>query len=513
MRSRVPNIESESMVLPARRDVLFWVSSFLAIVAVILALRLPALGIPLSRDEAAYAYIGHNLPNGVIPYRDVFDHKGPLVYLAYAGILTLFQTPPEVRLAFSLLFLLDIVLVMAIGKLIGGRTVALIAAMLFGVAGSSYFVQGMDGNTEHLMLPLALGCIYLLLLAERRQIAWPWALSGLTAAFAVMTKPVGLSLVAAAGVFILLRHGFSGVAVRSGLRYAVGFAIGTGVVVSAFGVAGALPQFWQQVFAYNLGRYGWFHGMPEEFASSTGALLRWLVNVPLPVALLAPLAMVGAVSYRRLSLPWAVHLLVPWAVFDFLAAKYGIHYFPHYYYPLIAPLSLLAAVTLAGIFHEARTAWPRLTTSQLLAILALVGLCLFYAWRLLPWYRHYSPAEAFLAMYSRESEVALDAPELVAAIQSYSDPDDKIFIWGAEPELYWLAERRATTRFIYHYPARDNPVLLRELLADLEESPPVLVLIDEAEPAAEMREFVQHFGYLSQGMLGRMHFYRRTAAP
>ena len=56
-------------------------------------------------------------------------------------------------------------------------------------------------------------------------------------------------------------------------------------------------------------------------------------------------------------------------------------------------------------------------------------------------------------------------------------------------------------------------MLLRELLADLEEAPPVLMLIDEAEPAAEMQEFVQRFGYLSQGVIGRMHFYRRAAAP
>ena len=45
-------------------------------------LRLPALGMPLERDEGVYAAIGRALP-GSLPYRDLVDHKQPVVYPVY----------------------------------------------------------------------------------------------------------------------------------------------------------------------------------------------------------------------------------------------------------------------------------------------------------------------------------------------------------------------------------------------------------------------------------------------
>ena len=45
-----------------------------------LALRIPFLSEPLERDEGAYGYIGQRILAGELPYRDVFDHKTPVVY-------------------------------------------------------------------------------------------------------------------------------------------------------------------------------------------------------------------------------------------------------------------------------------------------------------------------------------------------------------------------------------------------------------------------------------------------
>src|SRR5215210_6249962 len=48
------------------------------------ALRLPALDMPLDRDLAAYATIGRSAGRfGLLPYRDLFDHKQPLVYVVF----------------------------------------------------------------------------------------------------------------------------------------------------------------------------------------------------------------------------------------------------------------------------------------------------------------------------------------------------------------------------------------------------------------------------------------------
>jgi len=55
------------------------------IIACVLLLRLPAIHVPIERDEGAYALIGSYLFSK-LPYVDYFDHKPPVVYLIYKFI-------------------------------------------------------------------------------------------------------------------------------------------------------------------------------------------------------------------------------------------------------------------------------------------------------------------------------------------------------------------------------------------------------------------------------------------
>ena len=48
-------------------------------------LRTPLLDLPLERDEGAYAVVATEMLRGAVPYRDVWDHKPPGVYVAYAA--------------------------------------------------------------------------------------------------------------------------------------------------------------------------------------------------------------------------------------------------------------------------------------------------------------------------------------------------------------------------------------------------------------------------------------------
>jgi len=79
---------------PRRRTVCALALAFLAAEAFLL--RLPTLHQPLDRDLAAYATIGALMRDGFVPYRDVFDHKQPLVYAMYGAIEATFSSPRNV---------------------------------------------------------------------------------------------------------------------------------------------------------------------------------------------------------------------------------------------------------------------------------------------------------------------------------------------------------------------------------------------------------------------------------
>ena len=62
-----------------------------AVLAVVL--RWPAYGMPWDRDASVYAVIGRGLGWGDLPYRDLFDHKQPLIYPVYGVIDALGISP------------------------------------------------------------------------------------------------------------------------------------------------------------------------------------------------------------------------------------------------------------------------------------------------------------------------------------------------------------------------------------------------------------------------------------
>jgi hypothetical protein len=63
-------------------------------------------------------------------------------------------------------------------------------------------------------------------------------------------------------------------------------------------------------------------------------------------------------------------------------------------------------------------------------------------------------------------------------------PDDFVFIWGFEPMIYDMAERRSATRFIYNVPQRVAWYRDRaraDLMADLDRHPPKAVVVEHRD--------------------------------
>lgn len=65
---------------------------FIAVSLVLLGVLLGAhsLWLPFGDDQGLYFYVGREWKHGTLPYRDVFDHKPPGIYVVYRLALTLF---------------------------------------------------------------------------------------------------------------------------------------------------------------------------------------------------------------------------------------------------------------------------------------------------------------------------------------------------------------------------------------------------------------------------------------
>ena len=154
-----------------------------------LALRIPFLSEPLERDEGAYGYIGQRILAGELPYRDVFDHKTPVVYYIYAFIIKAFGgSILSIRLFSAFYSLLTTFAVFLLTLLLFEAGPALLAAGLYAVFSTGPFIQGTGANTEVFMvLPMVLA--FTAFVYGRKQGSSSWIIvAGVLSGLAVMIK-------------------------------------------------------------------------------------------------------------------------------------------------------------------------------------------------------------------------------------------------------------------------------------------------------------------------------------
>lgn len=215
-------------------------------------------------DTNLYFTIGRGMAQGLAPYRDLFDHKGPLLFLIYAAAAMVCDT------GYIGVYLME-VLSLTAALYIGYRTVCLygqsplallvIPIQAVAVCCSRAFTQG--GSAEEFCLPaLALGLYAALRLLMSGRTC---ARSGhLLAAFGAATGWVFLIKYTDCGLFFglgvcLLAGALRSGCLRAGLRAAAamlgGFVLLLLPVLAYLLAAGALKDCIDAYFVQNLSSY------------------------------------------------------------------------------------------------------------------------------------------------------------------------------------------------------------------------------------------------------------------
>jgi len=483
-----------------------WVGFAVACV-VLIAYRLHAFELPLENDECNYAHIGGRLLAGDRLYVDVWDHQPFGIFALFAGVIALFGDAPEVfrwmTTAFSLSSLGFVFLIL---RRVSTTGAAISGAILFAMVSSDPGTAGEGCNREIYMNTLILAAWYFALRGGDRAGAWLFA-SGVALALASMVKTIVAVHWLFLAVWIFAAAWSSADAnrrVRSVLLSLMWFAAGPLVLWFAafayFAVTGRWSEFIDAVFLFNLSYSGssesfflrfvcFFapHGHPFKFDS---ALPLWIGGIGATVWLI-----VDAII-KRSSSTFAILLLV---VGSYVAICLPARFWPHYYYLLIPALviavSLAVGQLTAQIYDSAtlsRTA-SRIASAVLLAVFPIA---LFVTE-----YREYLSEPPFGITVTRYNSRDFWGRAQGENVRRVTDPDDEIFVFGNDAEIYYYSQRRCASRFTMitgvqsGYAGADRR---REtLIAELEERLPrlILVLFDERRPWDEWKAFLRkHYG-------------------
>lgn len=434
-----------------------------------LLLRVPTFGRPLlSDDEAIYATTADALARGDLLYRDVVDHKPPLIYHVYQAGFALFG-PYDTRGAHALVILsvlLTAGFLFAIKRGAGGPDAngsALAAAGLFLIFSTTWHdYDALAANCElFLLAPQTVGAWLLLKdLLRPAEGARRWAIHlaiGALVGTSALFKYQGLTFLGASmGILIwwriLRRVSWAGVGVLASCQV-LGALLPPALYLGWCWAAGnaAASVYW---FRFNFSYVG--AGLTGLAALARGLRRAGLVGgtalVPYALGLsgaFAAAAGVVRVIRRRFEPTFSGDEPAPSAVLGLLwlatsavAVAAGGRFFGHYFHLILAPLCLLAAPTVYRLWSRGRS--YRVSLALLCAMPALF----FFA----------------LATFGGPLAAKLDEGEeppyddVAARIATLTSADESIFVWGNSPQLYVLARRPMGSRFSFcNYMTGESP--------------------------------------------------------
>jgi hypothetical protein len=181
----------------------------------------------IDRDESTFILMGESWVNGHLPYTEIWDLKPPLVYLLFAGIISIFgKSFVAIRMLGVLAVGITAYFTYAMGKQLHSRQTGLLAAMgcvyLISLFGS---LQGV--MSEHLSMPFFMSGLYLLL---KQRSSWYLLLSGLLMGAAIMIK-LNLGYAVALPVLFMISQGIRNKEPLKGFGQAAVFGFGLLLVV------------------------------------------------------------------------------------------------------------------------------------------------------------------------------------------------------------------------------------------------------------------------------------------
>jgi hypothetical protein len=394
----------------------------------------PGLALGPSRDAAVFALAGSRIRDGLMPYRDLWDHKPPGSYVLNALGQTILPLLNAWQVSWLLTLFCTGAAVVLIADLVRRRLgpgAAWAWGFLCCVGVACYPVALGGGTTESFaVLPLAVALWAIAVL--RRTWRVPAGI-GIALGCACL---LSLQSVPAAAV-LAVATAWSGRESGSVKRAAaiVGGGAAVAAATSVWLVAGgAVPDAVDQIVAYN-----------AAYRSSGGQLL---VLLPVVILLLACLFVPLAVAFVGMLRKPDTYDRVDWACLMWAAGYatyvgYQGRMYLHYLILIVPPLIILAASGTRALFSWIRSSNPNLRS---LAIgLSTAGAAAL----LVSTYATVDVGYIALGQASSTQRVADEADRWIAANTPASAT---LFVWGDNAALYLGSGRSPYDRYVYEFP-------------------------------------------------------------
>ena len=432
---------------------------------------------PVSHDPGQYLYVGQTILDGGTPYADAANNKGPLLYLLFAAIkLASGTSVAGMRVVLALLTALAALAVAGYVARAAGRAAGVLASVSFAVLSSAVPLDGDYPNSTQLGVAPVAGAWYLATRPGSR-----YALAAGAATGAAIAINVSLAIVAPFVAWELWRSAGAEGRLRRFAAAAAGAFVVIVPLVAWIGLAGALDDMWENIFE-QVRRVGGVSGVQARSASGDLSDPHFLFSVPAGSLWVAGL-LGAAIAARERSLRAPAIASAVWIVLAWLRVKSASYEFVQHYYPGLVGIAAGLALGVASLWAQ------RLRDRVALSVLVLT----LAAW---PYVISQQFALLDLPPWQRGDPVMAEQEPVAAFIRANTSRSDRIQVAGSTAQVYWLADRRAPTRWFDENSLRGRPDWARQRGNELRARPPAaIVALAPYQPEPDLQQLLAERRY------------------
>lgn len=389
------------------------------------------------RDSAVFQYVARMMKYGYLPYKDTFDHKGPLLY--FINLAGLYIDDKWGIWVIEFLFLaVTCIFMYKTFRLWAGRFISVLVILISFSSFGDYFYGG--NFTEEYSLPFIAVSLYIFLdyFKNDKITTLRLLICGMSFGAVLLLRPnnAGLWPVMCLAVII---SGISKKQYKSLLKYIMWFMVGSIALAGPFFIwlvnKGIITDFLDCYIRFNLMYSG------SSILSRLANVKLFLLDVPILISVVICIYL----SVRNKSIRAAGYLIVIISTLFFICLPTTIY--GHYGIVMIPVVMCPYAVLLSGLKFE------KVTMMKLLGILiAVFSLVLIVTPDSISVYKR--------AVYDLGHAGEVYYPETYQYIRGFSDhftaENDRVIYYGNCDKYYLLTDRFSASRFSYQSPIFDT---------------------------------------------------------
>ena len=443
-------------------------------------IRYRLTGVPLERDEGEYAYMGQLLLQGIPPYAEAYNMKFPGIYFIYALILAIFgQSHVGIHLSLLITNAATIFLMYLLGKRLFDSLTGVLSGMSYGSISLSPWYLGLWANSEHYLVPFALGGILLLIKSLSSHKVHLLFLSGILLGLSLTIKQHALLFVAfSIGYFIISyfreeEFSLPTLSIQSALCM-LGIILPGGVLLITLAVGGVFEKFWFWTFEYAsayVSRLSLSQGVSQLQENISPGL-----QLNLPVWITAAVGLISPFWDKKARSQWIFNS--GFFLASFIALSLGFYFRAHYFTLLFPSLALLSAVGIVTLCRTMRGFFSQQVAAGILlfTILTCFSYPLFTQKKLL---FQLTPFEVCRTIYT--GNPFPESLEIAHYIKNNTSINDRVAVIGSEPQIYFYSHRKSATGYIYTYALMEaHPFALemqKAMIQEVEEARPKYIVV------------------------------------